>query len=279
MPDKLNSPSSASRTKDPDGYYSIARFFDEESGIPVVRKFGILNAQNILYMQAELVQLEAELACIVHEDAESGDAERENYRYSARALQKSMEGIESFQWEKILEIRQKLKEYNKAVLRYQKLRTMPKPASWTLRSIRHILNIVKHKVYYLMDIDANSWDANQEYDLVAIQSRNEESDKFTKWMTGSCLPWAHKWFCWRYKKSDPDKELVYYSDRKIHISVTIVRYFLAMMFPAATMIMLCIVRRMMLRLILVLIFSGLFTVVVAFCTKARPVETFMATAA
>lgn len=78
---------------------------------------------------------------------------------------------------------------------------------------------------------------------------------------------------------DTETELVPYSEKKIHIFVTIFRSCLAMIFPATTMIMLYAVSRMVLRLLLVLIFSALFTAVIACCTRARAIETFMATAA
>jgi hypothetical protein len=79
----------------------------------------------------------------------------------------------------------------------------------------------------------------------------------------------------------PDFEtgLVPYDDKKIHIFITLLRSSLAMMFPAATMIVLYTVSRMLFRLLLVFVFSTLFTAVIAFCTRARAIETFMATAA
>jgi hypothetical protein len=79
----------------------------------------------------------------------------------------------------------------------------------------------------------------------------------------------------------PDFEtgLVPYDDKKIHIFITLLRSGLAMMFPAATMIVLYTVSRMLFRLLLVFVFSTLFTAVIALCTRARAIETFMATAA
>jgi hypothetical protein len=94
------------------GYHAVASFLDMDTGVPIIRRFGLLNTQNLLYMQAELVQLERELECIVNEDARSHDAERIKYSHSVRALQKSSEGGDNFQWNKILEIREKLHQYS-----------------------------------------------------------------------------------------------------------------------------------------------------------------------
>jgi hypothetical protein len=94
------------------GYHAIASFLDMDTGVPIIRRFGVLNTQNLLYMQAELVQLERELDCIVDEDARSHDAERMKYQHSVRALQKSLQGGDDSQWNKILEIREKLHQYS-----------------------------------------------------------------------------------------------------------------------------------------------------------------------
>jgi len=156
---------------------------------------------------------------------------------------------------------------------------MPQPTPWAIKNIRHILNIPKHAVYYLRDTDAESWDVERECDLMALQRPEEEPDQFTKWTRASLLPCLHKCFCWRVKTPDPETELVPYSEKRIHIFITIFRSCLATIFPAITMIMLYAVSRMVLRLLLVLVFSALFTAVIAFCTRARAIETFMATAA
>jgi len=94
------------------GYHAVARFLDVDTRIPVIRRFGVLNTQDLLYMQAELVQLERELECISREDAESHDADRTAYRHSAQALQQSLQRGDDFQWKKVLEIREKLRQYS-----------------------------------------------------------------------------------------------------------------------------------------------------------------------
>lgn len=97
-----------------EGYRSVACFLNEKGVIPSFRQFGTLNIQNLLYMQAELVQLEAELQCIAREDAQSDDPDRQNFRYSHLKLQKSLEegDGDDIQWRKILEIREKLENYS-----------------------------------------------------------------------------------------------------------------------------------------------------------------------
>ena len=95
-----------------EGYRALAQFFNNEPGMAILSRFGTLNIQNLLYMQAEIFHLERELQSIASEDSSSPCAERQDYRYSVVNLQSSLDGMESFQWEKILEIREKLERYS-----------------------------------------------------------------------------------------------------------------------------------------------------------------------
>lgn len=99
------------------GYHAVARFLDVDTRVPIVRRFGVLNTQDLLYMQAELVQLERELECIAREDAESQDPERTAYCHSTKALLQSLQGGDDFQWRKMLEIREKLRQYSNNISR------------------------------------------------------------------------------------------------------------------------------------------------------------------
>lgn len=76
------------------------------------RRFAALNAKNLLYMQAELVHLEAELKDIEHNDRCSGQGEKKSFEFSVINLKDSSGTENDLQWRKVLEIRNKLKEYS-----------------------------------------------------------------------------------------------------------------------------------------------------------------------
>ena len=80
-----------------------------------LRRFGKLSAKDLLYYQAELVNLEAELEDIVEEDKGSGDSQRDRFPCSVWHLKNSVRPREGrwhgTQWTKCLEIRSLLKEY------------------------------------------------------------------------------------------------------------------------------------------------------------------------
>lgn len=102
------------------GYDKLASFIGLDRGLSIYKRFASLNAKNILYLQAELVNLEAELKNIALEDIRSENPEKEPFPYSVFHLKRSYQIHEyendqighPTQWLKVLEIRQLLKEYS-----------------------------------------------------------------------------------------------------------------------------------------------------------------------
>jgi hypothetical protein len=96
-----------------DGYNKLAALFGTHHDLAIFRRFSILNAKNLIYMQGEIVHLEAELNTLACEDKGSKDLEKAEFEFCIHTLKgphKCEDGDE--QWLKILEIRQKLKEYS-----------------------------------------------------------------------------------------------------------------------------------------------------------------------
>jgi hypothetical protein len=96
-----------------DGYNRLAAVIGTDRDLAIFRRFLILNSKNLLYMQGELALLEAELRAIANEDKESKDPEIAEFEFCIQTLKGPhvcKDGGQ--QWRKILEIRQKLKEYS-----------------------------------------------------------------------------------------------------------------------------------------------------------------------
>ncbi len=91
------------------GYPKVAAFMGLKPGFNIFRRFGALNARNLLYMQAELNELELELQEIAIEDATCEDPKRLLYATRWRDLN---EGRDDVQWKMVLRIRERLKEYS-----------------------------------------------------------------------------------------------------------------------------------------------------------------------
>ena len=97
----------------PDGYLKLSAFQGRFPEVAIFRRFAALNAQNILYMQAELSHLELELNEIIDEDCHSGDVKRMAYGRDWWTLSQASKQDESpAQMRKICEIRGKLQVYS-----------------------------------------------------------------------------------------------------------------------------------------------------------------------
>jgi hypothetical protein len=101
-------------TEPPEGYPQIASFMGEFPEMAMVRRFRGLNARNLLYLQAELVQIEKKLlAC---EKADAKDDAKKRYTRDFFWLQRTENQAENTQWKLIDEMRAKLKEYSEFLL-------------------------------------------------------------------------------------------------------------------------------------------------------------------
>lgn len=97
------------------GYTTLASMMGAHPEVAFFRRFGSLNAQNILYLQAELTTLELKLKELVKADASSGHLDRSCYDRDWRVLSESAQATDGNpeQLRTVLSIREKLKEYSK----------------------------------------------------------------------------------------------------------------------------------------------------------------------
>jgi hypothetical protein len=106
-------------TKYRPGYPSLAAFIasDPDHSIAVYRRFDYLSARNLLYLQSELAELEAQLHTFDQEDLRSSDDDLDNnfardwkaYRERARdPTSRENKGLDL-----AIRIREKMKEYRK----------------------------------------------------------------------------------------------------------------------------------------------------------------------
>lgn len=98
----------------PAEYDKIAALMASDPPLMFFRRFGELNAKNIIYYQAELAGLAVELDAIISLDRKSGAGNAKEYPFSVGHLKGTLGNPKeiSMQWEKFLEIRRLLKEYS-----------------------------------------------------------------------------------------------------------------------------------------------------------------------
>jgi hypothetical protein len=100
-----------------EGYAKLGAFMGTHPEHAIFRRYSALNAQNILFLQAELHLLEERLRELAYEDETSGNWHRRKYSrdwyfLSESSSPQSAEGEDSRQWQLFLKIRGKLKEYS-----------------------------------------------------------------------------------------------------------------------------------------------------------------------
>lgn len=96
-----------------DGYNRFAELIGTHPDLAMFRRFSTLNSKNILFMQGELIHLETQLRDIACEDRTSDDPERVAFEFCIRTLKGPHDSVDKKeQWSKILEVRDKLKEYS-----------------------------------------------------------------------------------------------------------------------------------------------------------------------
>ena len=94
-----------------DGYARLGDLMGTNGALAIFRRYGRLNIQNLLYLQAELNELEQELKEIAFEDGLPENRETQRYSKEWWRLARGC-GQDSLQWRKCLEIRAKLQEYS-----------------------------------------------------------------------------------------------------------------------------------------------------------------------
>ena len=97
------------------GYPRLAGYMERLPSAAFFRAFHSLASRDLLYRQAELVDLEQQLIELEKADSESSNEDRKLYSASWLGLSgsRSSDRVTSEQWAKMMEIRPKLKEYCK----------------------------------------------------------------------------------------------------------------------------------------------------------------------
>lgn len=94
-----------------DGYAKVAELMARYDELGIFRGFKSLNLQMLLYLQAEIIHLEADLAVLVQKD--KACAARQAHTIDWWSLSHGEDDGARRQWETVLEIQDKLEHYSK----------------------------------------------------------------------------------------------------------------------------------------------------------------------
>lgn len=179
------------------GYPKLSKNMELQPEMAIFRRFGALGAQNLLYLQAELVWLEKRLQRRQIADSESGKGRTDKYALNWYRLAQSGEGDDNEQLKLVMKIRETLKEYSKsifsaiqdcsllhaldeALIQQNTILEFPEPDNLALTYLQRFLETKEMGPFALMGPDATIWGSCKEPkahspDLVALRPRPEES--------------------------------------------------------------------------------------------------------
>lgn len=280
------------------GYPKLAHYMGLYPESAMFRRFSVLNCQNLLYLQAELVHLEEKLRDLEAVDAASGHTPRSVYAKDWYWLSNSASEVNSDQLQTVLNIRTRLKEYsgyrgtfrwssltNKTddtIIQQAQIRKLSEPRNDDIRSLQDWLQRPTMGNLALIGEDRNIWGELDEpvkpdLDLLTFTVSGSK-DSFSRWFAVTLLRCFHGVLGRHFKKpDDPENGIVSYTEKTIQRYTSHVTTIVASLLPVAATITLRFVRRLAVQLILIALFSFLFTYCMALFTKATRGEIFIGT--
>lgn len=262
----------------PEGYPKLAALQGTYSQLGIYRRFSTLNARNLLYLQAELVILEADLNQFTKNDCMSEDLNAKHYQKNWYYLSERKNGVANSQYHTMLCVRQKLKEYNECLFQQRQLATFDLPESGNLEFLNHWLVDSRQNDCALEGLDRNVWKEGK--DLLVIKPDEIAAESFTRIPRKPLTAICHI-FRMRCRRRQADEEsLIYVYNEKIVIRIAdMIGSAIASSLPVLAVVVLYSVHEMLARLGIIALFTVVFALALVVTTKAKRVDIFAATAA
>ncbi|KAG9231186.1 hypothetical protein BJ875DRAFT_517842 [Amylocarpus encephaloides] len=264
-----------------DGNAKIANLMSEDPGLAIFRRFGALNKQHLLYLQAELVQLEDELqeqARLDHSFPE--DRFRRSFAKSwvALKLSASEKGADQ-QWEKICVIQEKMVRYYEYLFYSAAISNTSRPNSHNLEFFREWYGRADMGNRPLLDDDQHVWGGTHDEDLIAL-GQPSGNDVISRWLVDNVTPLLHKMLRSHRPPADIEAAVVCYSsysDRKLHRCINIISTVISSLFPILSIVLLSRVHSLQVQLCVIAAATSIFSFCLACITEGRRIEIFAAT--
>ncbi|KAB2573515.1 hypothetical protein DBV05_g7841 [Lasiodiplodia theobromae] len=251
----------------------------------IFRRFGTLNSLNLLYLQAELTDIEHKLRQAQVADHNTEEGFKNLYAKNWYFLKESAQDGDERQLQLVDLAREKLDKYNAALIQQEKILSFSPPGTYDMDYIRRYLASDEiGEPYPLTGDDSDTWGTFPNSkphadDLVALKPRRDE-DGFSNWITNKGITKFFELGGARFgKPSAKHGGRVSFQDKallRITYSITSI---LASLLPIASIAVLYVVHSMTIRLVLIAVFNVLVTLcLTAFTTAKRP-EIFAVAAA
>ncbi|KAG9556937.1 hypothetical protein KCU71_g11189, partial [Aureobasidium melanogenum] len=278
------------KLREPQGYHRLADIMGRYPDIAIFRRFGCLNMMNLLCLQAELIELQ--IACEGVWQADDNSDEKDKKMFSTNFHELFMKK-ESSQYKLLLELREKLREYNEAVLQASRICQMSSPDSGDIDCLRKWL----HERKFPEGFEWLTWNPQEnqskffdDKELLTLQPTLNEQDAFSKALSSSLLSlWNFlRTFRWsstsskdaRLEKTiDSDDGIMHYSQEGLLKFNNMLISVIGAAMPIASIVALYFIKTEGGRIGAMAGFTILFAFVLATCTNARRLEIAASTAA
>ncbi|KAI4626509.1 hypothetical protein J4E83_003660 [Alternaria metachromatica] len=266
------------------GYPKLARSMGIRPESAIFRSFGALNAKNLLYMQAEITYLEEELREMEVADHDSDEGEKARYAHDWFFLEVSAEerdGVDASQLSLILKIREKLREYNKALYYQTAICQFEPPDYYDLKDVQGFMASSEMKLP-LYGPDRNVWGiyddptAHADDGLIALHPR-VRTDTFTT-MLSDRLVHVFLFFKKLYPGKESENPMCFYRDDTISTITFWLTCFIASILPVIAIIALVNISSLVHRLAAIAVFNGIVSLCLGWFTEARRTDVFAITA-
>ncbi|KAH7379487.1 hypothetical protein BKA66DRAFT_587563 [Pyrenochaeta sp. MPI-SDFR-AT-0127] len=246
------------------GYPKLAAKFEILPEAAIYRRFGALNAQNLLYYQAELTYLERKLR-----DQQKQDSNDQKGHGSSYAI--------NWYWLK------HSKTDDKAVIQQATILGYPEPGKWDLHYVQDYLQTDEMGPLALLGDDATIWGSKHDRtsnrpDLVVLKPRAKK-DAFSVWAAESTIFNLFKCGCSRFMKPSQIHGTVGYEDSTVYRVTYWFTSILASLIPIASIVVLYRVQSMPARLGIIAAFNVLVSICLMGLANAKRAEVFAVTAA
>jgi hypothetical protein len=284
-----------------EGYAQIAERMATLPSLAIFRSFQRLRAQDLLYWQAELTELETKMAEEAAKTCRSNDDSEKLYSRDWRTLSMPTgNGDLAAQWKIALEIREKLGRYgqykyekaptyvdfgkDETLLRYNRIsKELTKPRRCDVSILAANLDDPKLSDY-LLGLDSSVYKNENLANDLRSATPIQDFDVLTKSLIKLFLrPYnnaiGHRKAARANNSVNVDADLYHYDDEHLMLPVTALSTVLASLLPVAVIAVLYVVHPMPARLGLIAAFTAIFSIGVAVLTEARRADVFAATAA
>jgi len=251
-------------------YPSFADFIASDPELSVFKRFNRLSSRNLLYLQSELLDLQAQLQDFDEEDYNGKDGEvllsAKCWETFAARAEEPQYPREKERMETIHKIRISMKEYQEALVLRQKVLTLQIPGD---RAFGAFSNWFKKFRPFMGLAEQLLEDQN---DFVAL-GVVEEQDRLTKIIQDVGGQWLPR------SRNSTSKEVKYYSEDVVNKVVAGITIVLAAILLEGAIVALYFITNPHLQLGLIALFMVLFAGSIGLLSNAKRSEMFAATAA